>query len=271
MKVSMNKPFLKWAGGKFRIADKVIGTLPRGKRLVEPFVGSGAIFINAGFENNLVADANNDLIVLFNHLKNEGQEFIEFTKKYFISENNTQEVFYGLRELFNTTSDSRIKSALFIYLNRHCFNGLCRYNSKGGFNVPFGRYAKPYFPEEELISFYKAAQHTLFVHQDFRTTMSACSTGDVIYCDPPYAPLTATASFTDYTTAGFSEMDQRDLADFAESLRARNIPVSVSNHDTEFTRELYQGAAIQTFNVQRFIASASKNRIAAPELIASYG
>lgn len=266
----MNKPFLKWAGGKFRIADKVIASLPRGKRLVEPFVGSGAIFINAGFENNLVADANNDLIVLFNHLKTEGQDFIDFTKKYFVSENNTEEMFYVLRGEFNAASDTRTKSALFVYLNRHCFNGLCRYNSKGGFNVPFGKYTKPYFPEEEMLSFSKIAQQTLFVHQDFRTTMSACKAGDVVYCDPPYAPLTATANFTDYTTAGFSELDQRDLAFYAKSLKNNKIAVSVSNHDTDFTREIYQGAAIYAFNVQRFIASASKNRVAAPELIASY-
>ncbi len=267
----MNKPFLKWAGGKFRIADKVIASLPKGRRLVEPFVGSGAIFINANFEYNMVADANSDLINLFNHLKNEGQDFIEFAKNYFTAENNTQEKFYILREQFNSHPDLRVKSALFIYLNRHCFNGLCRYNAKGGFNVPFGRYAKPYFPEAEMQSFHKSAQSTMFLHQDFRTTLSACSLGDVVYCDPPYAPLTAAASFTDYTTTGFSELDQRDLAQIAQSLRTKNIAISVSNHDTTFTRQIYEGANIQAFNVQRFIASASKNRIAAPELIASYG
>lgn len=266
----MNKPFLKWAGGKFRIADKVIASLPKGKRLVEPFVGSGAIFLNASFEHNLVADANNDLIRLFNYLKTEGEDFIAFSKKLFIEENNTQECFYSLRDLFNLTQDFRLKSALFIYLNRHCFNGLCRYNSKGGFNVPFGRYAKPYFPESEMISFHIVSQQTVFLHQDFRVTMNECSEGDVVYCDPPYAPMAQTASFTDYTTSGFGEQDQRDLANLAKMLISKDIPVSVSNHDTEFTREIYQGAMIEAFNVQRFIASASKNRIAAPELIACY-
>ena len=266
----MNKPFLKWAGGKFRIADKVIASLPRGKRLVEPFVGSGAIFLNAGFESNFVADANKHLIDLFNHLKAERKEFVDFSKSYFTTENNTENNYYRFRDQFNATTDTRIKSALFIYLNRHCFNGLCRYNAKGGFNVPFGRYSKPYFPEAEMLSFSKIAQNTLFVYQDFRTTMSGCNEGDVVYCDPPYAPLTSTGSFSDYTTAGFSELDQRDLALSAQKLKLNNVAVSVSNHDTIFTREIYHGASIQAFNVQRFIASASKNRIAAPELIASY-
>jgi DNA adenine methylase len=121
-----------------------------------------------------------------------------------------------------------------------------------------------------MFNFFKAAKNAIFVHQDFRTTLSACSKGDVVYCDPPYAPLSAAANFTNYTNTGFSELDQRDLALSAEKLKANHIFVTVSNHDTIFTREIYHGANIQSFNVQRFIASASKNRIAAPELIASY-
>ena len=134
------KPFLKWAGGKFRIIDRVLDSLPKGKRLIEPFVGSGSVFLNANFEENVLADSNADLIHLYKQIQADGKEFIEYANSLFVSSNNTEVEFYKLRDEFNTTSDIKRKSALFVYLNRHCFNGLCRYNSKGKFNVPFGRY-----------------------------------------------------------------------------------------------------------------------------------
>lgn len=263
------KPFLKWAGGKYKIIPKILESIPKGNRLVEPFAGSGAVFLNAGFPENLVADNNLDLINLYQTLQKNGLSFIDFSESFF-NNSNTEEKFYQFRETFNTTDDTQLKSALFIYLNRHCFNGLCRYNSKGCFNVPFGRYTKPIFPREALLSFLRACNATQFIHQDFRKTLSLCKPGDVVYCDPPYAPLSLTANFSAYTKEGFTQKDQEELAKLAIILQKQKISVVISNHDTAFTRELYQNASLDFFPVQRFIASSVANRVNANELIASY-
>ena len=264
------KPFLKWAGSKYKILDRILTSLPQGKRLIEPFAGSGAVFLNANFETNLIADTNADLINLFKLVQSEGADFIDSAALIFNDLNNTEDNFYLLREEFNASLDIRRKAQLFIYLNRHCFNGLCRYNAKGKFNVPFGRYSKPTFPFAELHNFHLQSQRATFELVDFKTTMAKAELGDVVYCDPPYAPLTLTANFSDYTMAGFSQHDQEELASSAEALTRRGIPVIISNHDTAFTRQIYAGAEIKSFDVQRFISSDAANRGKAAELLALY-
>ncbi|MDY0301287.1 MAG: Dam family site-specific DNA-(adenine-N6)-methyltransferase [Trichlorobacter sp.] len=266
----LTKPFLKWAGGKFKIIDKILAELPKGQRLIEPFVGSGAVFLNAPYKQFLLADTNQDLIDLFTFIQQEGQDFADYAAKLFIPENNQADVFYELRAEFNITTDTRRKAALFIYLNRHCFNGLYRCNSKGGFNVPFGRYKKPSFPYDFILSFYEKSQQATFLHQDFLQTMDMAQPGDVVYCDPPYAPLSPTANFSDYTAAGFSQEQQQQLADKAYELSQRGVSVVISNHDTPFTREIYQKASIVEFDVQRFISSKANQRNKAPELVACF-
>ena len=120
----LNRPFLKWAGGKYRIVDRILSALPDGQRLVEPFVGSGAVFLNAGFEAATVADSNQDLIGLYQIIQSEGEAFAQYAAALFTPENNTETVFYQCREEFNTISDVARKAALFVYLNRHCFKGM---------------------------------------------------------------------------------------------------------------------------------------------------
>jgi DNA adenine methylase len=264
------KPFLKWAGSKYKIIDRVLDALPNGDQLIEPFAGSGAVFLNAEFDGYLIADTNADLINLFIEIQTEGREFITYASSLFLAENNTEEAYYRFREEFNDCSDIPRKSALFIYLNRHCFNGLCRYNSKGGFNVPFGRCAKPAFPEKEILNFYEKSKRAVFEIADFKSTMNKATNGSVVYCDPPYAPLTVTANFSNYTSSGFNDEDQKALADSAKILTLNGIPVVISNHDTEFTRLIYEDANILSFDVQRFISSDAKNRNKAPELMACY-
>lgn len=266
----MKKPFLKWAGGKTRLCAKINDSLPKGRRLVEPFVGSGAVFMNTGYARYLLTDSNADLINLYRHLKDEGEDFIQFARQFFVPEHNHQDVFYQLRGRFNATDDTRLRSALFIYLNRHCFNGLCRYNSKGGYNVPFGRYNKPNYPEKELRAFYEKSQRATFKLADFRETMAQARIGDVVYCDPPYVPLTATAHFTHYSMGGFSMKDQQDLSDLAVRLKEKGIPVLISNHNTPWTRASYASAMIGEFDVQRFISADSANRHKASELLALF-
>ncbi len=245
--------------------------LKDGKRLVEPFTGSGAVFLNTGYSHYLLADTNLDLINLYRQLTSEGQPFIDYCQTVFVRANNKTR-YYRLREEFNRTGDTRRKSALFLYLNRHCYNGLVRYNSRGQFNTPFGLYKKPYFPLQEMQHFLQAATRAEFVHMDFQHCMQSTIPGDVVYCDPPYVPLTDTACFTDYHTGGFGWEDQLKLIELAQQLASRDIQVVISNHDVPQIRKLYKqaGAAITGFQVRRTISANTGNRGRVGELLAVF-
>ena len=267
-----SRPFLKWPGGKYRLIDRINKRLQAGKRLVEPFVGSGAVFLNTDYDRYLLADTNPDLINLFNILKQDGQPFIDYCHSFFSAENNSEATYYAYREKFNSSDDIKLKSALFIYLNRHCYNGLCRYNSSNEFNSPFGRYKKPYFPEKEMQFFHKAAKKARFIHSSFKDTMKKVKTGDIVYCDPPYTPLSKTASFTDYFSGGFNWEQQISLSEWASKLAKRGIPVIISNHDTDNTRNLYHkaGATTEGFQVRRTISCNSNKRNEIGEILAVF-
>ena len=264
------RPFLKWAGNKYRILDRVKKHLPEGKRLVEPFAGSGALFLNTGYERYLLCDSNRDLIDLYNLLKDEGTAFIELAQSLFTEANNCAERYYALREEFNQCAEPQRRAALFVYLNRHGYNGLCRYNANNGFNVPFGRYKRPYFPAREMLLFHQRAQRAIFRHQDFATTLRQSRRGDVIYCDPPYLPLSPSANFTSYSAGGFDLAQQEQLAALSQAAAARGIPVLISNHNTAEARRIYHNAKLQRFTVQRYISCNGEKRNKAGELIALY-
>ena len=284
------RPFLKWAGNKYRILHQIHKLLPEGERLVEPFVGSGAVFLNTDFDDYLLCDSNLDL---YQQLKRRGKKFIDECQVYFQPRYNQESHYYRLRERFNLSEDrqeraalflylnrhgynglcrynARKKAALFLYLNRHGYNGLCRYNLKGGFNVPFGRYKRPYFPEQEMRAFREKAQQASFRHQVFETTFRGAETGDVIYCDPPYVPLSASSNFTSYSAGGFSLEQQKDLVRVARETAAKGIPVLISNHDTPFTSDHYHEARLETFFVQRHISRNGQKRDKAGEILALF-
>lgn len=145
-----NRAFLKWAGGKYPLLDDIKRHLPKGECLVEPFVGAGSVFLNTDFSRYILADINSDLISLYNIVKLRTDEYVQASRELFMPETNQAEVYYQLREEFNTCQDPFRRAVLFLYLNRYGYNGLCRYNLRGEFNVPFGRYKRPYFPEAEL-------------------------------------------------------------------------------------------------------------------------
>lgn len=266
------KPFLKWAGGKYRLLDKILKELPAASRFVEPFAGSCAVYLNMQAPSALICDINIDLIHLYQHIQQYGEDFIKYCQQFFTPENNTKERYYELRQEFNVSNSPEKRGALLLYLNRHSFNGLVRYNSKGGFNVPFGKYKSPYFPFKELHGFYIKTKEveTKFICSDFRVVFSELKKGDVVYCDPPYVPLSKTASFTSYAGNTFCEQDQKDLARLSQVACGKGIPVILSNHSTYETRSLYIDAEIKLFNVQRFISCNGNNREKAPELLAIY-
>jgi DNA adenine methylase len=208
--------------------------------------------------------------MLFRHLQTEQESFIYACKQLFTPEYNESSRYYQLREEFNTCLDTRQRAILFLYLNRHGYNGLCRYNQQGIYNVPFGRYSKPYFPETEMRFFYEKSRNVNFLHGDFQNTFSHAKAGDVIYCDPPYAPISQYSNFSAYIHKKFGEKEQIILASLAEYHAERGRTVLISNHDTELTRHLYRRARILSFPVKRVISCRSDQRKPVMELLAIF-
>ncbi|WP_439241422.1 Dam family site-specific DNA-(adenine-N6)-methyltransferase [Lonepinella sp. BR2474] len=271
--VKKHRAFLKWAGGKFRLTDDINRLLPKQKQcLVEPFVGAGSVFLNSQFERYILADINPDLINLFNTIKADVENYINTLKPiFFHPEANSASYYYARREEFNRSTDPFIRSVLFVYLNRFGFNGLCRYNANNEFNVPFGAYKNHYFPEQEMRYFAEKAQSAVFICGDFQQTFAMADEHSVIYCDPPYAPLTQSSNFTQYSGHDFGLLHQQALAELAKQTQLeRNIPVLISNHDTKFTRQIYKGARFRKIRVQRSISQHGARRIKVGELIAVF-
>lgn len=265
------RAFLKWAGGKYGLVEDIQRHLPPARKLVEPFVGAGSVFLNTDYDYYLLADINPDLINLYNLLKERPEDYISEAKRWFVAENNRKEAYLSIRAEFNKTDDVMYRSLAFLYMNRFGFNGLCRYNKKGGFNVPFGSYKKPYFPEAELEFFAEKAKKATFVCEGYPETFRRARKGSVVYCDPPYAPLSNTANFTSYAGNGFTLDDQAALADIAEKAATeRGIPVLISNHDTTLTRRLYHGAELNVVKVKRTISRNGNGRNKVDELLALF-
>ncbi|HID7491542.1 TPA: Dam family site-specific DNA-(adenine-N6)-methyltransferase, partial [Salmonella enterica] len=195
------RPFLKWAGGKYSLLPELERLIPAGKRLIEPFVGGGSVFLNSDkHERFLLADINADLINLYQMLTIVPDSVIAEAMKAFRHLNDAEN-YTAIREAFNAWQLNAIeRAAAFLYLNRHCFNGLMRYNLDGFFNVGWGKYKAPYFPEKELMAFRKKSSACVFMNAGFERTLRLAGDGDVVYCDPPYEPMPGTAGFTSYAS-----------------------------------------------------------------------
>jgi DNA adenine methylase len=272
----VNKTFLKWAGNKTRVLPHLIPHIGYPKRYCEPFGGSLAVALNTPAEQYILNDVNKDLVAIYQNLVHPtDDDFIQYCEELFTSENNTKEAYLELRKHFNQVTDSKERARLFVYLNRHCFNGLSRYNSKGMFNVPFGKYDKPNCPVEEMRNFrmfFLSKQLVRFTSLSFEDSSlyDELESGDVVYFDPPYVPASDTANFTNYATEGFTHNQQVQLAQLAESLASKGIRVIVSNHNTPVTQELYKNSTIYPIQVTRTIAAKGGSRKKANELIAVY-
>ncbi|MEP2652766.1 MAG: Dam family site-specific DNA-(adenine-N6)-methyltransferase [Paraglaciecola sp.] len=271
MKDKKNRAFLKWAGGKYKLIEDLKAKLPDGNKLIEPFVGAGSVFLNTQYPRYLLNDINPDLINLYNIVKKQADNYVKDSIELFTAVNNAEQRYYEIRQEFNQSNDLYERAVFFLYLNRHGYNGLCRYNNSGKFNVPFGRYKAPYYPEKEIHFFAEKSQQAIFTCTSFEKVFAKARQGAIIYCDPPYAPISKTAMFNSYAKGGFTLDNQRKLADLAKRANeTRNIPVLVSNHDTEFTRDIYQGADITKLQVSRFISQNGNKRLKVAELLALY-
>lgn len=272
-----NKPmgqrsFLKWAGNKYLLIDEIKKSLPFSSgKFIEPFLGSGAVFLNTEHDNYLLNDINRDLINVFFQIKKNCAQFISDLKPYFIGSYNNEDDYYAFRETFNQTDDQYLKAILFVYLNRHGFQGLCRYNLKGGFNVPFGHYKSIHFPDAEIILAEKKVSKATFISQSFQEVFRRARAGDTIYCDPPYLALSKTACFTAYSKNTFSLSDHEKLVNLAVKASNRGVSVVISNHDTEIARRLYESASIKrSIPVRRSINAKSARNKTVSELLVAY-
>ncbi len=269
------RAFLKWAGGKYSLVEDIRTRLKQASAnadtLVEPFVGAGSVFLNTNFKHYILNDINADLINLYTELKRTPDEFISDAKKLFVELNNHPEAYYEYRVQFNQSHDVYERAILFLYMNRHGYNGLCRYNLKGIFNVPFGKYKRPYFPEKEMNLFAQKAQQATFTCLGYNEVFKLIPDNAVVYCDPPYVPLSKTASFTSYAKGGFNLDDQANLANLAEQAAFENdTPVLISNHDTVWTRKIYSQASLDKIQVKRTISPKGGSRHKVNELMAMY-
>ncbi len=259
---------LKWAGGKSGLLERIVPHLSGATRLVEPFFGSGVVGANAGIP--VIAGDASTRLVEFHNVTREWPEYLFGQVLPLFAGGNTQERYLAARTEFNRTTSPVRRAALFLYLNRHCFNGLYRENKKGEFNVPFGSYTNVELDAKRLGEWSAAMKGIKLINSDFGAIMTATEPGDVVYADPPYVPLTPSASFTAYSAGGFGEPEQRRLAQAARRCQERGVKVVVSNHDTPLTRELYAGARIESFPVRRRISRDATNRAPAQELLAVF-
>lgn len=268
------RPFLKWAGGKYSLLPELDRLIPEGKRLVEPFVGGGSVFLNSDkHESFLLADVNADLINLYQMLEVDHIRVCSLAKILF-ERANSEEAYKELRDEFNNQRmGAPERAAAFLFLNRHCFNGLIRYNRDGFFNVGWGKYEAPYFPEIEIKAFKLKSHKCVFLNAGYRRTLALAGEGDVVYCDPPYEPLPGTAGFTNYAAGGFSWADQISLAESCVAAHQRGAKVLISNSTAPRVLELYQqhGFTLHHVDARRAISSKGSTRETAKDIVATLG
>lgn len=268
------EPFLKWAGSKRRLLSQLLPLLPHGKRLIEPFVGGGSVFMSTDFDAYLLADINPNLMGLYGALKCDPSAVVADAQALFVDANCNQETYNALRARFNdprTTQGDR--AALFVYLNKFAFNGLYRVNKDGRMNVPFAHLDKvPGFPAATMEGFAKKLTQAQLQCADFAAVIEQAGPGDVVYCDPVYvgdvdAQGQQRKSFAAYDSQGFGMEQQQRLAQLARSLSSRGIPVVISNNDTAVTRALYAGAEFHGVTAYRSIAASTSARGKVTEMV----
>ncbi len=227
-------------------------------------------------KNAVINDANEDLIRVYEVIRDEPADLISLLKKH--EALHSKEYFYQLRGLDRSDAYAALtsveKAARLLYLNKTCFNGLYRVNARGEFNVPFGRYKHPNIVNEAGILAASESLRGAGIHiscKDYKEILAAARPGDFVYLDPPYMPLSASSSFTAYTDKGFGYEEQKNLRDACDALRARGIPFIESNSDTPEIRELYKNYDIRQVKARRSINSQGAKRGKIDEVLILHG
>ena len=275
----MAKPFLKWAGGKARLAQRIAERAPeRIARYHEPFLGGGAVFFalhEAGLVRDAsLADSNADLIATYRAVRDDVESVIEElgerSRQYLALESSQRGLYYyKVRNQRRLRRPDR-KAARLLFLNKTCYNGLYRVNSKGHFNVPHGRHKSLRILSREGLRDASGALACAEVGAlDFEDACARAQRGDFVYLDPPYQPLSDTSHFTSYTKDGFGVREQRRLRDVFDDLTARGVPALLSNSDHAGIRDLYDGYLTHEVSMGRNINSKAAERSAISELLIS--
>lgn len=287
------KPFVKWAGGKSQILDDIRAKYPAGlgttiTKYAEPFVGGGAVLFDVLSRYTLdavyISDINLELIATYTAIRDNTDTLIsclsEMQSDYWQADENTRKTYYyAKRDRFNelkaAQSDSVEIAALFIFLNRTCFNGLYRVNAKGGYNVPMGNYKKPSICDaENLQSVSACLQRVQIICSDYQSSRDFIDSNTFAYFDPPYRPLSATSSFTAYAQDGFGDTEQAQLARYIDELSDKGAFVIASNSDPkntnaddDFFDSLYNKHTIVRVSANRMINSSASGRGKINELL----
>lgn len=268
------KPILKWVGGKRQLMNEIVSRLPENyNNYYEPFLGGASVLLALNPEVSFVNDINPELINVYNTVKNNHEELINLLKEH----KNESDYFYEVRSIDRDIKKYRKLSSIekasrIIYLNKTCYNGLYRVNSRGELNAPFGKYKNPLICDEENIrevSEFFNKSNIEFFNEDFEVFLNRCETGDFVYLDPPYDPVSDSSSFAGYNAGGFSRHDQQRLKEICDELNNRGVYFLLSNSSTDFILNLYNEPdyTIDLVDAKRNINSKAENRGAVKEVL----
>lgn len=270
-------PFVKWAGGKRQLLSKIKERMPEQYNdYYEPFVGGGAVVLELQPENAVINDINKSLINAYTQIANNPDEFLDAVN---MLDNEMWDdgkaYYYSIREHYNDKlmrEEFDIElAALFVFINKHCFNGLYRVNGKGLFNVPYNKSRKASVDKKAIVETSKYLRSINIINGDFENACRNAQAGDFVFIDSPYAPLKPT-SFESYTKEGFDVESHRRLANLFDELSERGCYCMLTNHNTEFINELYgnKGYSIDVVSVKRMINSDASNRVGEEVIIYNY-
>lgn len=260
-------PVVKWVGGKRQIIDEIITYVPDSfSTYYEPFLGGGAVLFELQPKKAVVNDVNEELMNIYEVIKDNADELIEGLKRHKIK--NDKAYFYEIRELDRNREQYNLltpveRASRIIYLNKTCYNGLFRVNKSGEFNAPFGNYKNPNIVNEttlRAVSAYFNKAKIRFTCQDFEDALKWSRKGAFVYLDPPYDPVSETASFTGYDKGGFDRNEQIRLKKTCDKLNKKGIKFLLSNSATDFIMDLYQDYKIEVIQAKRAINSKADRR-----------
>lgn len=268
-------PFTKWVGGKRQLLPEIKKLLPENfNNYFEPFIGGGAVLFNLQPKNAVINDLNDDLVLTYKAIRDDVENLILLLEKHAI--NNSSEYFYKIRDLDRTDTINKLsnteRAARLLYMLRVNFNGLYRVNKKGQFNVPYGKYKNPKIVDPENlknISQYLNNNNIKILNGDFEKALENVKKGDFVYLDPPYEPISKTASFTSYTKEGFGIDAQERIFKIFKDLDEKGVYVMISNSDASLIRDLFKDYSETTYEVlaKRNVNSDANKRGAIKELI----
>lgn len=273
MSLDANQTFLKWAGGKRRMTNRLLPFAPpdAAERVYhEPFLGAASMFLAIRPKRAYLADLNEDLISTFRFVRDQPALVARYLRHH--ARNNSEQYYYSVRNQFNSaTTYSCMQASRFLYLNRTCYNGVFRVNLEGDFNVPYGRRRTTLFPTRQHLAIVSAAfRYARLEVASYDRSLQRPQPGDFVYLDPPYPPLNGTSFFRHYTPERFSDAQQEDLAEHCLQISRSGCLLMMSNADTPFIRDLYAAFHLHALPVTRWISSKNEKHAVSELVITNY-